>query len=267
MRTVTDRPLILVSNDDGWQSPGIQRVAEALAELGDVWVVAPERERSAVSHAISLHKPLRVRRMADQSFWCSGTPADCVLVAMHHVLPRRPDLCVSGINKGANLGDDVTYSGTVGAAIEAALGDVPAIAASLTGDVAKPDWQPAVDLTMQVARDVLANGLPPHTVLNLNVPNHYDAAKGIRVGRLGRRKYGGEGGDIVAGRDPRGRTYLWLGGAVPIHEPRVPGSDCDLNDEGFASLTPLNLDLTHHALMDRVAAWPSVTSATTDENS
>lgn len=259
---MSERPLILVSNDDGWQSPGIQQVAEALRPLGDVWIVAPERERSAVSHAISLHKPLRTRRMAEQSFWCSGTPADCVLVAMHHILPRRPDLCVSGINKGANLGDDVMYSGTVGAAIEAALGDVPAIASSLTGDVSVPEWQPAVELTVRLAEEVLANGLPPHTVLNLNVPNGYDPAKGMHVGRLGRRRYGGEGGDIVAGRDPRGRKYLWLGGAVPIHEPRVPGSDCDLNDRGLASVTPLNLDLTHNALMDRVAAWPSLSDGT-----
>ena len=250
------RPLILVSNDDGYQAEGLNLLADGLAEVGDVWVVAPERERSAVSHTISLHKPLRVKRTAETRFWCSGTPTDCVYVGINHLLPRDPDVVVSGVNFGANLGDDVTYSGTVGAAMEAALLGVPALASSLTGvRDAEVDFSGAVTLTVRLARQVLAEGLPPNTLLNLNTPSGYDADQGVRATSLGRRHYG-RGVDVNL--DPRGRRYLWIGGSAPVYVDR-PGSDCNADNDGVASVSPLTIDLTRHDLIATLQRWDGVT--------
>ncbi len=252
------RPLILVSNDDGWAAQGIQRVSEALEALGEVWVVAPERERSATSHQITLHKPLRVQKIAERRFWCSGSPTDSVYVGANHIVPRKPDLMVSGINHGANLGDDVSYSGTVGAAMEATLLGVPSVAASLTGlSAAEPDFTAAVKLVLQVAAQVLEHGLAPSTLLNINVPDAYDASKGLRATRLGRRHYGRE---VEERRDPRGRRYFWIGGTRPVFVD-TPGSDVNADAEGVASVSPVTVDFTASHMVDTLAGWDGIDPA------
>lgn len=254
---MTERPLILVSNDDGWAADGINLIADALDVLGEVWVVAPERERSATSHAITLHKPLRVKETAPQRYWCSGSPTDSVYVGVNHIVPRLPSLMVSGINHGANLGDDVTYSGTVGAAMEATLLGIPSVAASLSGLGPDPDFDAAIALTLRVAEQVLAHGLPSHVLLNINVPDGYDATKGIRATRLGRRHYGRE---VEERRDPRGRRYFWIGGTRPVFID-TPGSDVNANQDGFASVSPVKVDVTDPETLTALAGWTGIDPA------
>lgn len=246
------RPLVLVSNDDGYGSLGILALRDALATWADVVVVAPETEQSATSHSLSLHRPLRTRLVEPGIFAIDGTPADSVYVALHaetRFLPRWPDLVCSGINRGLNLGQDAFYSGTVAAAREAALRGIPAIASSAH---VKADLARAADLTSRLARalyDVTAGALGagvrpgPSVVrntplLNLNVPLGWNGE--VRKTRLGARLYEEV---IDFRRDPRGREYLWLGGPGVRHEPD-PGTDTDAYDEGAASITPLVLDLT-----------------------
>lgn len=251
---MSDAPLILLTNDDGHLSEGIDAAWEALEGLGDLWMMAPERERSAVGHSISLHKPLRIGSTGPQRMWCSGTPTDCVFVAVHHELPRPPALVVSGINRGANLGDDVTYSGTVAAAMEAALLGIPAIAASLTGIRDGMDFDGAKVLLRALATDALRHGTGDGTLLNLNVPTGYDPALGMRATRLGRRHYGR---DVVEKQDPRGRRYLWIGGTGPVYLP-LEGSDVTADHEGIASVTPLHVNWTDVEQRDAIARWPSI---------
>jgi 5'-nucleotidase len=234
------RPLVLLSNDDGVASNGLQTMRDSLRERFEVVVIAPETEQSAMSHSLSLHRPLRLRTVEKGVFAVDGTPADCVYVALHsggRVVTRRPDLIVSGINRGLNLGQDVFYSGTVAAAREGALRGVPAIAIS-----AHPwaDLPRVAAFTTKLAVALLA--LPPRpTLLNVNVPKAWSGE--VRATRIGSRIYE----EVVDFRqDPRGREYLWLGGPGVRHE-RNPGSDTDAYDDGAASITPLVLDLTQQA--------------------
>jgi len=227
--------LILLANDDGHARRGIRVMREALRALGDVIVVAPELEQSASSHSLSLHRPLRLRRVEDGVFGLDGTPADCIYVALHHpnVLPKKPDLVVSGLNHGLNLGQDVFYSGTVAAAREAALRGIPAIAASAAQGV---DRERACAVVADLARKLVASRRP--LLLNVNFPPKWTGE--IRVTRVGVRAYD----ELVDLRkDPRGRDYLWIGGAGVTHSPD-PGSDTDAHDAGAASVSPLRLDLT-----------------------
>jgi 5'-nucleotidase len=247
-----ERPLILVSNDDGISAPGIIALADALESIGEVWVFAPERERSAISHAITLHKPLRVHETAPRRFWVSGTPADSVYVALHHGLPRPPSLVVSGINRGANMGEDVLYSGTVGAAMEGCLMGIPSLAVSLTHNHPST-FAVAAELAVRVASELLVRGLPPGILLNLNVPEGCDPSRGIRATRLGRRNYGRVVQKVI---DPRHKPYYWIGGPDLGFLP-VEGSDCDANHQGLASLTPVHLDLTKYELIADLATWSS----------
>lgn len=245
----TDPPLILLTNDDGIRAPGLTALAEAMAPLGEVWVFAPDREQSAVGHGVSLHRPLRVEAMRDRWMMVDGTPTDCVMLAVRDLLPRRPRLVVSGVNPGANLGDDVTYSGTVAGAFEGMLLGINAIAVS---DVsyAPTHLETAAAMAAQAAARVLEHGLPADTVLNLNVPDApLDEIKGLRVTRMGRRHYQDE---IIARTDPRGRRYYWIGGSAPTHQVE-PGTDFEAIEEGYASVTPLHRDLTHRAAMASVA--------------
>ena len=252
---MSDRPLIFVSNDDGHAAEGIQLLCEALEALGEVWMVAPERERSASSHSITLHKPLRVHRLAERRYWCSGSPTDCTYVGLNSVVPRKPDLMVSGINHGPNLGDDVTYSGTVGAAMEGTLLGVPSIAVSLTHIDGQPDFTGAMALACNLARDVLSQGLPEKILLNVNVPSGYDATKGLRPTKLGRRHYG----RIVEERaDPRGRRYVWIGGTKPVFIDS-PGSDVNADQEGIASVSPILVDATASSFVSELSSWGSTT--------
>ncbi len=231
-------PLVLLSNDDGYSSPGLQSIRHALARRADVIVVAPEGEQSASSHSLSLHRPLRLRSIEAGVFALDGTPADCVYVALHagtRVLPRRPDLVVSGIDHGMNLGQDAFYSGTIAAAREGALRGIPAMATSAHPSL---DLEPVADLCARIALVLLASPKTRAPLLNVNVPPGFTGE--VRATRLGARIYE----EIVDFRfDPRGREYLWLGGPGVRHE-RDQGTDTDAYDDGAASITPLLLDLT-----------------------
>jgi len=250
------RPLVLISNDDGYAARGLIALYESVRDVADVWVVAPERERSAASHAISLHKPLRMRRTGEQTFWCSGSPADCVYIAVHHLLPRAPDFVLSGINSGPNLAQDVVYSGTVAAAREAAMLGIPSMACSqVIGDL-RADYEPAATLATSIMLRALKEGMPPDTFLNLNVPDHYDAALGWVAAPLGKRDYGHV---VTESSDPRGRPYYWIGGSS-IHFESRPGSDCDIVDSRRAALSAVRVNLDQSDAFATLAAW----SATQD---
>jgi 5'-nucleotidase len=232
--------LALLSNDDGIASHGLEVMRDALRERFDLVVLAPETEQSASSHALSLHRPLRLRKIDDTQFALDGTPADCVYVALHggtRVVPRRPDLIVSGINRGLNLGQDVFYSGTVAAAREGAFRGIPAVAVSAHPHA---DLPAVARLAVRIGVELLARK-KSKVLLNLNVPKRWNGE--VRTTRLGSRIYE-EAVDVRS--DPRGREYLWLGGPSVRHE-RDPGSDTDAYDDGAASITPLVLDLTHTA--------------------
>jgi 5'-nucleotidase len=245
------RPRILVSNDDGYFSDGIQALVEAVTPLGEVWVVAPDREQSAASHAISLHHPLRLKEIRERWYAVDGTPTDSAYLAINHILKDdRPQLMVSGINHGANLADDVIYSGTVAAAMEAALLGVPAIAFSLASR-APFDFKPAARFARSFVAAVLEQPQPPRMLLNVNIPGGVDP-DGYAVTRLGRHSYGYE---VVENVDPRGRKYYWIGGSEYEHED-IPGSDCNaIHFDKRVSVTPLHLELTDHGRMADVEGW------------
>lgn len=243
-------PVILVTNDDGVHAAGLAALAAALEDLGDVYVVAPDREQSAVGHALTLHRPLRVTQMAERRFSVNGTPSDCVNLAVLGLLPERPVLVASGINHGSNLGDDVTYSGTVSAAMEGTLLGVPSMAVS-RGEAGEGDFESAGVVARLVASRLLVEGLPPKTLLNVNVPR--GPAGGIRMTRLGHRVYREK---VVRETDPRGAPYYWIGAGPPEWN-EDQGSDMAAVNLGLASVTPLHLDLTHYGALERMADWES----------
>ncbi len=251
------RPLILVTNDDGFHAPGLHALTEAMERIGECWVVAPESEQSATSHALTLHKPLRHQVLGERRVALSGTPTDCVFFSVLHLLPRRPDLVVSGINRGANLADDVTYSGTVSAALEAAIMELPGIAFSLcltraTGEL-PPDWSDTAAFARTLAVEVLRQGLPKDVYLNVNVPHRpRGELRGVRPTTLGHRLYDDR---IVEKADPRGRPYYWIGGAADFLHRDLPGSDCNAVAEGYISVTPLHADPTWSDGLAMLRAW------------
>lgn len=240
--------LILLSNDDGVSSEGLQSLRESLSKTDDVWVVAPDSERTCVAHAITLHKPLRIRDLGDRVFSTTGTPADSMLLALKVVLPRKPDLVISGINKGPNMGQDVNYSGTVAAAKEGAFAGCTSLAVSLNGrsdflfdDAARS----VVDLLGKIRRETL----PPSTLLNVNIPNiPYETIRGFVVTSLGKRIYNG---NIIKRIDPRGGPYYWIGGDGGSYE-ALEGTDLHAVDSGFISLTPLHWDSTSYSAIGRL---------------
>ena len=243
---------IMVTNDDGIHATGIKALASALRELGEVTVVAPDRERSAAGHSLTLHSPLRVFELREGFYAVDGTPTDCVNMGIHNLLPSRPDLVVSGINHGSNLGDDITYSGTVAAAIEATLMGIPAIAVSLACFDHKGDFHTAARIAVRVARQVLVNGLPPDTLLNVNVPNcPAEEINSPLVTRQGKRSFVG---NIVGKTDPRGRKYYWIGsGEADFND--YEGTDFHAINRNHVSITPLHLDFTNYESMKVIAAW------------
>jgi 5'-nucleotidase len=253
-------PRILVSNDDGVDSPGLHALTRAMEEVGEVTVVAPDRERSAASHALTLHKPLRVEKIRERVFSVNGTPTDCVTLGVNLILAGiRPDLVVSGINKGANLGDDVTYSGTVSAAFEGTLLKIPSFAVSL---VAEKDFlfETASRAAILLARQILQEGLPQGVLLNVNVPNiPWEEVTGIRITRQGKRIY--DESTIVEKTDPRGKKYYWIGGGRLSWERGLgPDSDFDAVEAGGISVTPLRLDLTDEAAIVPLKKWEGLLS-------
>ena len=241
-------PLILVTNDDGVHAPGIKALAAGLAPLGTVFVVAPDREVSACSQSLTLKHPLRAERVAENVFCVDGTPADCVNLALVKLLPRRPDLVVSGINRGANLGEDVFYSGTVGGAREGTFFGVPSIAMSLAVR-ADADFGPAAEFGARLAAIVLAKGLPERTLLNVNVPPGTPSGAVVTV--QGRREHEGT---IFEGLDPRRRTYYWIEEGID-NWASDELSDIHAIRKGLISVSPLQTDTTHHAVLAAFRAW------------
>jgi 5'-nucleotidase len=235
---------ILVTNDDGIQSEGLRILARSLEEIAEVWVVAPDREQSAVSHALTMGHPLRKKRvktLGPRYFAVNGTPTDCVLLGTHKILPGKPDLVVSGINKGENLGDDITYSGTVSAAIEATILGIPSFAVSL---VARRNFNftHAASFSVRLARSILRHGLPKNTLLNVNVPGKGKPGS-RRITRMGKRVYG----DSVQERvDAWGKKYYLIGGNDPGYLD-TEDSDFKAIARNSISITPLHLDWTNYA--------------------
>jgi len=243
---------ILVTNDDGINAPGIDSLARALSEVAEVAVVAPDRERSAVSHALTLHHPLRAQQIAPGRFSVDGTPTGCVNLGIHSLLDFHPNLVISGINRGANLGDDVTYSGTVAAALEATLMGIPAIAISLASLAEDADYSAAAGFAATLAGLVFSNGLPRDTFLNVNVPDVPAASlKKPLITIQGKRCYEGT---IVDKVDPRGRSYYWIGTTdLDFHD--IEGSDFAAIKRGHISITPLHLDMTNHGSIALLNNW------------
>ena len=242
--------LILLTNDDGIHSAGLQALADEMQSLGRVVVVAPDRERSAVGHALTLHAPLRAEEIQPDRWAVSGTPTDAVSLGVYGLLKEKPKLVISGINKGANMGDDLTYSGTVAAAMEATLMGVPAIAMSLASDkFAYENFKHAATVARQMAETVLEHGLPADTFINVNVPD--SPPLGVRLTRQGKRVYEDA---VVQKNDPRGRTYYWIG-AGELGFQDLDGTDFQAVQNGYVSVTPLHLDLTNYAAMDRLRQW------------
>jgi 5'-nucleotidase len=247
--SVADR--ILISNDDGYLADGLVALAEAMAPLGEVWVVAPDQEQSAASHSLSLHRPLRIKEIRSRWFAVDGTPSDCSYLAINHLMKdRQPKLMVSGINHGPNLADDVSYSGTVAAAIEASILGVPAIAFSLVTR-RRFDFTAAARFAQKFAAAALQRAAPGRMLLSVNIPAGPEP-KAYAITRLGKHSYGY---DVVENVDPRGRKYYWIGGTEYQHED-IPGSDCNavLRDE-IVSVTPLHLDLTDTGMMGELKKW------------
>ncbi len=243
------KKVILISNDDGIRSEGIKRLVAALKRIGVVYVVAPDRERSAAGHSLTLHRPLRVEEVAPRMYAIDGTPTDCVSIAVNGILPVRPDIIVSGINKGGNLGEDITYSGTVSAAMEGTLMNIPSVAVSLVArDVF--DFTAAAAFSARIARLILKKGLPKDTLLNVNVPSVKDI-KGVRITKQGKRHFSDT---IVEKLDPRGKKYYWIGGNMMRWE---GGEETDFYaiSKGDISITPLHLDLTNYSSMQEMRRW------------
>ncbi|MDH4161667.1 MAG: 5'/3'-nucleotidase SurE [Nitrospirota bacterium] len=240
--------MILITNDDGVYSPGIQILAKRLKELDQVVIVAPDRERSAAGHSMTLHRPLLIEELKEDVYSVNGTPTDCVNIAVKGLLKEVPKLVVSGINKGPNLGDDVTYSGTVAGAIEARILGIPSFAISLS---ARSNFlfSTAADVAVRIARMIREEGMNSGTLLNVNVPNvELSGIRGTTITRLGKRIYHQMTVERV---DPRGKKYYWIGGGEPEWECEE-GTDFDAVGKNIVSITPLHLDLTDYASFDQL---------------
>ena len=245
---------ILVSNDDGIDAPGIRALAQAMLPLGKVTVVAPAENQSASGHKKTLHRPLRIFQKPDylegvQAFAVNGSPSDCTAVAMLGFIKDPIDIVVSGVNRGPNLAQDVTYSGTVAVALEGAIFGLPAIAFSLNS-YNDPDFTPTIEITRKITGEVIEHGLPPMTILNVNIPNI--PIKGWKATRQGLREYR----DILVERlDPRGVPYYWIGGEPPAGNTEGGDTDQWAVHNGYVSLTPIHLDLTAHSLLPQIQKW------------
>jgi 5'-nucleotidase len=233
-------PRFLITNDDGIHSPGLDALVQTLSSLAECIVIAPDRDNSAVSHSLTMNRPLRVNKLKDGFYSINGTPTDCVAIGLKKILKQKPDLLVSGINPGPNLGDDISYSGTVSAAVEGTMYGIPSLAVSLAGE-APYDFTTAADIAAKLAKLILKQGLPQNTLLNANVPE-VNPIKGLKVTRQGRRLWENA---IQETKDPWGKTHYWIGGGTPYTD---PGKDTDVYavSKGYISVTPIHLDLTNH---------------------
>jgi 5'-nucleotidase len=247
---------ILLTNDDGIHSEGLEHLETALREIGDVFVVAPAAEMSGASHSLTLSRPLRIRQIDERHWTVDGTPTDCVTLALHQILKadELPDVCVSGINHGGNLGDDATYSGTVAGALEATILGVPGIAVSL---VAREnlDFTEAARFALLAVRKILSEGLPEGTLLNINVP--LGVVKGVKVTRQGIKNARPV---ITEHIDPRGKPYFWIGEQY-FRSNAEDGTDYRAIEEGYVSITPLRSDMTDHKALSEIGSWNYLASA------
>lgn len=242
---------ILLSNDDGYFSPGLAQLAEALSQLAEITVVAPERDRSGASNSLTLDRPLMVRRAPSGFMYVNGTPTDCVHLAVTGLLDALPDMVVSGINDGANMGDDTIYSGTVAAAMEGFLLGIPSVAVSLA-NVSQGNFSTAARVAADLVRRCGGRPLPAPMLLNVNVPDvPFGALTGIRVTRLGRRH---KAEQVVKGKNPRGETVYWVGAAGAAQD-AGEGTDFHAVAESAVSITPLQIDLTRYPQLDAVRDW------------
>lgn len=245
------RPLILISNDDGIHSEGLHFLAKALKKIARVVIIAPDRERSGVSHSLTLQRPLRVDRVKPGVYAVDGTPTDCINLAVNRILKEKPALVASGINKGGNLGDDITYSGTVSAAIEGRILGIPSFAISL---VSRNTFQFDISsqIAAEIAKEILDKGLPEDTLLNVNVPNVGESEiRGIKITRQGKRIYKDA---VIEKTDPRGRKYYWIAGEEIGFENRR-GTDILAVNDNYISITPLHLDLTNYRSVKILKYW------------
>lgn len=242
----------LISNDDGIEAPGIQVLARRMERIGRVTIVAPDQNRSGASNSLTLDSPVRIREIAERCFRVTGTPSDCVHIALTGLLEKDPDIVVSGINAGANLGDDVIYSGTVAAAMEGRFLGLPAIAVSLVF-VERPEYySTAAEAVALIVERLRMDPLPADTILNMNVPDlPWEDIRGFEVTRLGHRH---RAEPVERMMDPRGRPMYWIGPAGPGQD-AGPGTDFDAVRRGYISITPIHVDLTRYQALDQVAGW------------
>ena len=247
---MSDKPKILITNDDGIHSEGIEALERAMKEIGEIYVVAPESEMSGASHSLTLGRPLRIRQVDENHWTVDGTPTDCVTLALNQILAPffKPDICVSGINHGANMGDDATYSGTVAGAMESTILGVPGVAFSLAA-YRSHDFTESARVARDVAEKVLAESLPEGILLNINIPK--GIPKGIRVTKQGFKSARPVISELI---DPRGKPYYWIG-EVRDGFRAEGGTDFEAVDEGFASITPMKADLTSYEEMEALRRW------------
>ena len=245
-----ERPRILITNDDGYNSDGILALEEGLCEIGDVYVVAPETEMSGASHSLTLARPLRIRQIDERHWAVDGTPTDCVTLALNQILAPdlRPNICCSGINHGANLGDDATYSGTVAGALESTILGVPGLAFSLAS-YRSQNFAESVKIARQITQKALADGIPAWTLLNVNIPK--GEPKGIRITKQGFKTARPVISEHI---DPRGKLYYWIG-EVREGFRAEGGTDFEAIDQGFVSVTPMRSDLTSHSGVEKLKNW------------
>lgn len=251
------KPLILVCNDDGISAPGLKALTEVMSEFGDVVVVAPDRAQSGMGHAITINATLRINKTnfhnALKEYSCTGTPVDCVKIAVHKILHRKPDLCVSGINHGPNMAISVIYSGTMSAAVEGAIEGIPSIGFSLDNYTIDADFNAAKKVVREITSNVLKNGLPKHTCLNVNIPPlKYEQIKGIKVCR---QTNGCWVEELDERKDPSGNEYFWLTGHFQNYEPGKKDTDVWALKNGYVSVVPVQFDMTNHKAIDQLKNW------------
>jgi 5'-nucleotidase len=248
--------LILVSNDDGYQAEGIKALVRPLKKLGRVVVVAPQWEQSGTSHSLTLYRPLRAKKISNDVYAVSGTPTDAVMIAVYCLLKQKPDIVISGINHGPNMAGDVTYSGTVAAAMEGTMLGIPSIAISLVTHNSEPitpkRFVKAANFASRLIKAVVKNGIPKGTLLNVNVPDNPDVSSSrYMITRLGKREYR----DVITEKiDPRGEAYFWIAGHYIITD-KGPQTDYGAIQSNFISVTPLDIDLTNTRIMDDLKKW------------
>lgn len=246
----SEKPRILLTNDDGYHAEGIIALENALSEIGEVYVVAPASEMSGASHSLTLSRPLRIRQIDARHWTVDGTPTDCVTLALNKILPpeTRPHLCASGINHGPNLGDDATYSGTVAGALEATILGVPGLAFSLVASRSH-NFEESIRVAKEITRKAITEGLPAGTLLNVNIPK--GIPKGFRITKQGLK----DAKPVISEHiDPRGKPYYWIGEQRDGFQ-ATGGTDFEAIDEGFVSVTPMRSDLTNHSAIELLKKW------------